>query len=332
MKTNLLFAIIIPVYQVEDYLSECLDSVLPLTDSDCEIILVVGNSTDRSNEIAMEYAQRNAAVRLVIQNGAGLSNARNCGVENSTGTFIIYLDSDDVVDTENLSMLMEYIRQHPDETDVYMSDYIQLFSTGVKRVVNQVGNTPHDAGLSALPTVLREKKCFWNVWRYIYRRRFLEENCISFLENRTSEDIDYTTRVFASNPQIEFWNKPYYFYRMGRVASLMNVVSAKRVQDVTFVIENSILILDQSETIAFADLLKEQYRFEYLLNIALIREVDKRDRKAAYNAFSDWKSVLYPSRYPITNAFYIFMKFFGLSAGAYILSLLKKAKRKLVRR
>ena len=331
METNLFFSIIIPVFQVEAYLKECLSSVLPLVGSDCELILVVGRSTDRSNEIALEFAQNYDRIRVIGQSGTGLSNARNCGVQNSKGTFIIYIDSDDIVITENLSMLMNQIRQHPDQVDVYMSDYVQLFPSGGKRQICQVGNTPSDTGMSALPDILREKKCFWNVWRYIYRRSFLEENNIIFLEDRTCEDIDYTTKVFINNPRIEFWNKPYYIYRKDRTASLMNVVSLKRVEDVTTVIGNSIALLDEHRAFQNVELLQEQFRFEYMLNIALIFEVDQQDRKAALDAFRDWQSVLQPAQYVITKLYYFFMRIFGLLAGARVLLLLKKTRRRLVR-
>lgn len=332
MGNNLLFSIIIPVFQVEAYLKECLTSVLPLVGSDCELILVVGKSSDRSNEIALEFAQRYDRLHIIEQSGKGLSNARNCGVHHSNGAFIIYIDSDDIIDTNNLLMLMNKIRQTPDRSDVYMSDYMQLFPSGKKKIIRQVGDISVDAGMSALPDILREKKCFWNVWRYIYRRSFLEKNNINFLENRTSEDIDYTTKVFINNPRIEFWNNPYYIYRMGRTASLMNVISLKRVEDVTTVIESSITLLDEHSAFQDAELLQEQFRFEYMLNIALIFEVGQQDRKAAFDAFCEWQSVLQPTQYVITKIYYFFMKIFGLSAGARVLLLLKKAKRRLVRR
>lgn len=330
MGNNLLFSIIIPVFQVEAYLKECLTSVLPLVGSDCELILVVGKSSDRSNEIALEFAQRYDRLHIIEQSGKGLSNARNCGVHHSSGAFIIYIDSDDIIDTNNLLMLMNKIRQTPDRSDVYMSDYMQLFPSGKKRIICQVGDISVDAGMSALPNILREKKCFWNVWRYIYRRSFLAENNIIFLEDRTCEDIDYTTKVFINNPRIEFWNKPYYIYRKDRTASLMNIVSLKRVQDVTAVIENSISSLDTHNAFIHAKLLQEQFRFEYLLNIALILEVGLEDRKAAFAAFCHWQLVLQPAQRITTKLFYIFMRLFGLSTGASVLLFLKKAKRRLL--
>ncbi|MDY3711833.1 MAG: glycosyltransferase [Agathobaculum sp.] len=328
----MLFSIIVPVYNVEHCLGKCVDSLLPLLGEDCELVFVIGASTDRSNEIVYNYAHQNQAASVVLQGGTGLSNARNCGVQSSSGAFLLYIDSDDMVDTASLAMLMEHIRSEPAQADVYMSDYVQLFPSGERRAVCQVDDTPMDAGLSALPAVLREKKCFWNVWRYVYRRSFLEKNHICFLENRTSEDIDYTTRVFIERPRIVFWHKPYYIYRMGRANSLMNVVSLKRVQDVTAVIESSIALLDKHEGFPYAALLQEQFRFEYLLNIALIGEVGQQERSAALDAFRRWKAVLQPARYIITKVFYRLMCIFGLPIGASVLLLAKRVKRKVIRR
>lgn len=328
----MLFSIIIPVYQVEEFLSDCMKSVLPLLKQDCEIILVIGNSTDQSNTMAKTYANLHQNMHVIAQNGSGLSNARNCGVAISKGEYLIYVDSDDLVDTSKLAMLMDAIRLSGDRADVYMSDYVQLFPSGHKRVLCQVGETPPHAGLKALPRILQEKKCFWNVWRYVYSKAFLKEHKIVFLENMTSEDVDYTTRVFMSNPRIEYWNKPYYFYRMGRLNSLMNVVSLKRVEDVTTVLKSSVILLENASGFQYSYVLQEQFRFEYLLNIALICEVAKEERKEALKAFSGWKFMLRSSHDIIIKANYVFIRLFGLTVTSHVLFGVKKIKRMLIRR
>lgn len=329
----MLFSIIIPVYNVEPYLPQCIDTLLPVVEGDCELILVLGESTDKSSEIAMEYAKQNERICAIVQSGKGLSNARNCGVQIAAGQFILYIDSDDFVNTENLCVLMQHIRENSNEADVYMTDFHRLYASGRVERIQQIGDQPYPLyGMNNLPDVLSKKKCFWNVWRFVYRKNFLEKYQITFLENKNSEDMDYTTQVLMYQPRIIFWNKPFYFYRVGWGNSLMDVVSLKRVQDVTFVIENCIKRLDQQILHPYQSLLQEQYRFEYLLNISLICEVRQPDKQTACCAFKNWRRVLRPAHTKEVKLFYCFMSICGLRAGSFILLVLKKIKRMLTRK
>lgn len=328
----MLFSIIVPVFNVEPYLAQCLDSLLPLLKEDCELLLVLGNSSDRSTEIAMQYTVQSPYIFAIEQNGIGLSNARNCGVAATSGKFILYIDSDDYVNTENLRELQEHIQENPNEADVYMTDFHRLYSSGRIERISQIGEQNQPLyGLEHLPAVLSRKKCFWNVWRFIYRRVFLEAHHISFLEDRNSEDLDYTTQVLLYQPRIVFWNVPFYIYRVGRGNSLMDVVSLKRVQDVTTVIEHCIECLDEHSQVSYQKLLQEQYRFEYLLNIALIREVPINDRRAACMAFQNWKRILQPTSSKPVRLFYYLLSMFGLQTCAWILLMIKQKKRALIR-
>ena len=94
------FSVVVPVYNVADYLAKCLDGLLPALEPEDEVILSLGKSADRSSEIALEYAERYANVKLLGERGNGLSDARNCALEAASGDYIICVDSDDYVETE----------------------------------------------------------------------------------------------------------------------------------------------------------------------------------------------------------------------------------------
>lgn len=330
--SSVLFSVIVPVYNVEPYLSACLDALLPALDEDCELILATGRSTDRSNAIALAYERTHERISVVEQTGTGLSNARNCGVRAAAGQFLLYIDSDDLVDPVSLGALLSHIRANPSEADVYMTDYYRLYRSGTTERIEQIGKRRAPLyGLAHLPDVLSRKQCFWNVWRFVYRRSFLARHQIVFLENRNSEDLDYTTQVLLGNPRVVFWHTPFYFYRVGWGRSLMDVVSLGRVQDVTFVIERCLAALARQPGFAYQTLLAEQYRYEYLLNLALLCEVKRPDRPAARAAFQNWKQVLRPARARPVRLFYGFLSLFGLRAGGRVLLALKRMKRALTR-
>ena len=111
LQGKISFSVVIPVFNVEPYLGQCLDSMLPALRAEDEIILALRSSEDGSITIAEHYAQENGNIRLLRQDGIGLSNARNCAVREAYGTYLIYVDSDDQVDTAQFTHALQRIRE-----------------------------------------------------------------------------------------------------------------------------------------------------------------------------------------------------------------------------
>ncbi|WP_314853272.1 glycosyltransferase family A protein, partial [uncultured Granulicatella sp.] len=109
-----MISVIIPVYNVENYLEECLKSVQTQTYTNIEVILVNDGSTDKSKLICERYCQENSRFLLINQENQGLSAARNKGVEISTGEYIVFVDSDDIIKTNYLEKLMQYMTEDVD--------------------------------------------------------------------------------------------------------------------------------------------------------------------------------------------------------------------------
>lgn len=111
----MLFSIILPVYNVEKYLCECVESILKQTYKDYEIILVDDGSTDKSPEICDSFSEQNPCVKTVHKKNGGLSDARNAGTKTARGEYIIYIDSDDFVIAEDfLEKLADKTKNSPD--------------------------------------------------------------------------------------------------------------------------------------------------------------------------------------------------------------------------
>lgn len=137
-------SIIVPVYKVEKYLHRCIDSILSQSFTDFELILVDDGSPDNCGKICDEYAQKDSRVRVFHKSNGGVSSARNLGLDNATGEWIAFIDSDDYVDVDYLAELISYTQKY--ETDyvvtlntikeytkenrlvLYPDDYGQLFS------------------------------------------------------------------------------------------------------------------------------------------------------------------------------------------------------------
>ena len=114
--SSIKFSIIIPVYNVEKYLNECVDSVLNQTYKYMEIILVDDGSTDSSPQICDSYAEKDNRIRAIHKENGGLSSARNAGIKNMTGDYVLFLDSDDFWDNNKALEHLSYIisEQKPD--------------------------------------------------------------------------------------------------------------------------------------------------------------------------------------------------------------------------
>lgn len=322
-----MFSIIIPVFNIEKYISRCLESVLPAIEQDDEIILSLGYSNDDSSLICRAYADAHPNVRLLYQDGKGLSNARNCAMRVALGDYIICIDGDDFVDTDAFRSLLTRIRQEIWTEDLIILDYYRLDRrTGRTTDFFQIGKGEDRFGIDALPTMLKKRQCFWNVWRYIYRREFLVGNQIMYLENSFSEDIDYTTKVLLNAESIRFSHSPYYYYTVGRGDSIMDHPTWERLKDTISVLSSSINSLRATNTSVFNAVIA-QYQFEFVLNLAQIYEIPKQYRSEAIGSCSKNLSICSPTTDRLISAVMFFIRIFGIKIVAFALHLIKCMRR-----
>ena len=324
------FSVIIPAYNVEPYLARCLDSVLPALNENDEIILSLEDSTDESNVIAQQYAQMHKNVRTVYHDIKGLSNARNYAMQESVGTYIVYIDGDDRVNTETFAMVLRDIRRDCSSknipVDLYAYDfYCDNCMTGELESRFQIGECGDFQGIENIHRMLKTRGCFWNVWRYIYRRKFLTENAIIFSEKRLCEDVDYITSVLLANPRAIFRHDPYYIYTRHRAGSIMNIASLKRLEDVVYMLERSIQRMRNAK-MRHSRILAARFQYEYILNMAVIYELPEEKREAGELLFKNAGYVLAGSQDVLVRIMRCFVKYSGVMLMAYLLHMAKKLR------
>lgn len=125
---NDLITIVVPVYNVEEYLERCVDSIINQTYQNLEIILVDDGSSDNSGKICEEYAQKDNRIRVIHKENGGLSDARNAGIDVATGNFISFVDSDDYIENTFLQVLYEGLQKY--HTKISISDFCIRYDTG----------------------------------------------------------------------------------------------------------------------------------------------------------------------------------------------------------
>ena len=177
-----MISVIVPVYNVEKYLEECLESIRHQTYTDIEVILVNDGSTDGSREICEQYCEKDIRFRLINQENQGQSVARNRGVAESTGQFIMFVDSDDVVKENIVEVLLSYMKADVDLVEcnlVYNQEKLQKNKT--IRVIFEGNST------EAIINCISFKEVKFCAFTKLYRREIVEK--IPFLEGVIYEDV-----------------------------------------------------------------------------------------------------------------------------------------------
>lgn len=210
-------SIIVPIYNVEKYLSRCVDSLISQTYQNVEIILVDDCSTDKGAEIAAEYAQKDPKRIRFVQHekNGGLSCARNSGIAASSGEWITFVDSDDWVSQDFVKTL--YDTAVTDNADIVMSDFYYAFDTGKTYEVSTCGSLTTESDHKK--KVALADPCSTT---RLYRKTIFTENNLTFPEDiKRSEDIATIIPVLTYTDKISLVNKPMYYY-FQRTTSLSN--------------------------------------------------------------------------------------------------------------
>jgi len=135
MKTTTKVSIIVPVYNVELYLEECLYSIINQTFEDIEIILINDGSTDHSLEIMEKFAKKDNRIKIISQKNKGVSEARNAGILIASGDYILFVDSDDVILTNTIEILYNKIIQTG--SDLLLGNVLYYYPNGSKVLVSK---------------------------------------------------------------------------------------------------------------------------------------------------------------------------------------------------
>ena len=225
-------SIIVPVYNVEDYLAECLDSIIAQTLKDIEIICVNDGSEDGSDIILQAYRQRDSRIKVIKQENGGLSAARNTGMREATGKYIAFVDSDDAIASDALEILWKNAEKNNSDIVVFGFNP-RYFNTRehIDKWLYTANPTRNIVFNEYSPDVLfKETGSHPFVWRNLYKRDFIEKNQLQFSVGIFGEDTIFQFQAFPHAKNISFIKDKLYYYRSVRPKSLMSDYSKKIVQ------------------------------------------------------------------------------------------------------
>ncbi|GBR73583.1 beta-1,3-N-acetylglucosaminyltransferase [Candidatus Termititenax aidoneus] len=214
-------SVIIPVYNVERYLAQCLENVIYQTCKNLEIIVVDDGATDNSAEVYSYYAKLDKRIKIIKQTNMGLSVARNTGLTQATGTYIHFMDSDDYLSLDYYEKMLTNMCQ----TDADMA-CSGLYSDRVQSFL-----LDNNVILTTLEDKLRLNKMGSGVCKYLYRTAFLRKHELQFEFGRLAEDIFFTIQaVYYANKIITVPGVKYY-YRYNPVSIMNNNKKAVKLKE-----------------------------------------------------------------------------------------------------
>ena len=324
----MLLSIIVPVYQVEEYLETCIKSMLDCHGFSYEIILVVKSSEDRSDLIAKKIQEENSdKVQIIGQDSDGLSNARNVGLRYAKGEYVVFFDSDDYIEASSFSDLMMKLGSK-NSPEVIISDCHIVGNSNNIAKLDTIEGDDLNCDNSYLETFLKKRRNYWNVWQYVIRREFLLDNNLFFLEGVHSEDIEFATKVILTAKSFGFFGKPYYYYRIGREGSLANKVTLKHITDLMDMLAVSVERVKKAK-FSLKELLLDRLALQYILSFVMIYDIDKKEINEAKRYIRIRKS-LYKEITLNNPGKKIFLKFI-IEFLAYILKNIRDVRRILLK-
>ena len=265
MKSDIKVSVIIPIYNAEKYLKECLDSVLNQTLKEIEIICVDDGSTDESLNILKEYSKRDNRLKIYKQNNLFAGVARNTGLEKSQGKYVYFMDSDDIAD----KYLLEKTVRKSDETDadICVFNYIRFDTT------NKIKE--YRDGL--IKKILPQKESFnykdipFNIcniinptpWNKLFRRDFIIKEKLKYLNISTTNDITFATMSAIVAKRIVYLEETLYAYRINHSKTITSIKQNKLDNIILAVLE----VDKQAQKLDSYNLIKNSIRVFIIKNL-----------------------------------------------------------------
>lgn len=323
-----LISFIIPVYNVEDYLRYCIDSIISQGISDYEIILVDDGSTDKSGEICEEYSRMDSRIKVEHTSNMGQSSARNTGIQLATGKYIAFIDSDDYYVKDSLEKFERHILENPN-VDIVVGKVKTFFQdTGLTKPKCNYKNLLEIEGVSgeaAIRNLINTGQFLQSVYSYFVKREILVKNNIHFnVKHKAYEDFDFTLKVFLAAKEVRVIDEYFLMYRKNRVGQITYKGNLKRdlsAFEVTFYWLEKITDLKISEETKMT--LIEYLSNNYFSSLGNQYFYSKAEKKVRYNALkSGSQYIRYVTSKKLIIGKYVY-KLFGFRMCVHYLTLIK---------
>ena len=222
--SNFLISVIIPIYNTEKYLEECIKSVVNQSYENLDIILVNDGSTDNSKEICDKWAEKDSRIRLINQNNMGAAMAKNVGLNNIKGDLFMILDSDDLLHKNNIEILCNCMKK--EKSDIIEAFYTTIYEEFKNIDIHKNSQKESFNTENALKELIISRKFHQTPWNKLYKTELLKD--IRFPKDKYIDDEYWTYKLFANAKKITWINKVLYYYRQHEESTMGRMYSIKR--------------------------------------------------------------------------------------------------------
>lgn len=248
-------SIIVPIYNVENYLDRCIKSLIGQTYNNLEIILVNDGSPDNCKDICEKYAKADNRIVLFNNENRGCSYSRNFGLLKSTGDYILFVDSDDYIEKDLVEIAVKVAEEN--NADIVAFDILSVDETNNRRVVlssDMPCNT--DVSIEKYPNILNAVPAAYNK---LMLRELWEKNDITFPVGRRYEDLEAMSKIMAVAKKIRYYNeKPLYYYVFRQGSFVKSSFTPEKYDDILTAIDSVEVFYKQKN---LYDSLKEEFEF-----------------------------------------------------------------------
>ena len=274
------FSVIVPVYKVEKYLKNCVDSIIGQSYQEFELILVDDGSPDTCGEICDKYGTLDTRVKVVHKENGGLSSARNAGLDIATGKYVIFIDSDDFWDDANA---LEHIHNYLIETDADVlvfpakryyenkDKYTYIITSDVYRA------KIIDRDVNASIRYMIENNIYRAAaWNKVVKKSIIDSHTMRFKNGYLSEDMDWCGDLLLYAQRFDFYDNPFYAYRQQRNGSITTGKTEKLICDKLYMCEKGYRQALKLQNKEKTELLASYYAYEYTVLLGVSSGVRNR--------------------------------------------------------
>lgn len=299
MQDNPLISVIIPIYKVEKYLKKCVDSVLGQSYKNLEIILVDDGSPDSCPKICDEYSIMDDRIKVIHKKNGGLSDARNAGLDASIGEYIVFVDSDDFIDSKMIESLFEAAVDS--DADLVICDYSFVDETGmIQKNYPSLKEEIIDSQ-TALNYIYQSSGVRYIVaWNKLYKRYIFDD--LRFDVGKIHEDEFIIHKVLLKSKRIKVLSDSYYYY-LSRSDSIMGKGYSVKSLDYIEALFDRYLYFDEHKMDGLRNITKKRILDEYALSKLYFKPNSKIEKARAKEIRKNVKYVFFNSKNTVKSYF-----------------------------
>ena len=247
------FSIVVPIYNVEKYLAQCIESILCQTFKDFELILVNDGSKDNSAWICDEYETKDNRIHVIHKENAGVAAARNSGIRAATGTYVCFLDGDDYWKDKHVLQKINacIINNNADIVQLNYCFFDEKKQEIIYRNQKYFDNETDIEYKEKLFQLIRTDCLTASAWGTVISREYINRYSLYFIEGvKNTEDVEWAIRAFACKPQFCVLNEEVYVYRKNREGAVTSTICYVNLcQHVETIVKSIEFLEDKSEEI-----------------------------------------------------------------------------------